>query len=89
MKLIISKILRMCKKDQMPYSCYASQHLPFSLHDKCDCKNFCKFPPRGNALLSSQFNMQSQSVIPFYCSSTPNLNTIEYSKKKLIIINYN
>lgn len=83
MRLIISKILRMCKKEQMPYSCYASQHLPFSLHDKCDCKKFCKFPPRGNAPLSTPFNMQlqSQSALPFYCSSLSNLNTIEYSKK--------
>ena len=79
MRLLISKIIRMYKKEQMPYSCYASQHLPYSLQDKCDCKKICKFPPRGNTPLSTPINMQT--AMPFYCSSTPNLNTIEYSKK--------
>ena len=58
MKLILSKIIRKYKKEQLPYTCYAFQHFPQSLEEKCDCIKFCKFPPRGNLPLTT-----SQSII--------------------------
>ena len=57
MKLILSIIIRKYRKEQLPYTCYAIQHLPQSLNVECDCVKFCKFPPRGNSPLQTlQYN---------------------------------
>ena len=60
MRLILTKAIRKYKKEQLPYTCYAVQHLPDSLKDTCDCKKFCKFPPRGNSFISDT----SQRLFP-------------------------
>ena len=51
MRLYISKIRRLLSKKQIPSTCYAYQWLPESLHQICDCEKFCKFPPKGNAII--------------------------------------
>ncbi len=57
MKLILSKIIRKYRKELLPYTCYADQHLPQSLNVECDCVKFCKFTPRGNLWLQTlQYN---------------------------------
>ena len=48
MSLYISKIIRTLSKDRIPSTCYAYQWFPQSLTQVCDCKVFCKFPPKGN-----------------------------------------
>tara|TARA_B100000674_G_C37969002_1_gene976001 strand:- start:55 stop:282 length:228 start_codon:yes stop_codon:yes gene_type:complete len=48
MRLLISKLFRQYKKDILPSTCYAYQHVPYSLSEICDCQKFCKFPPKGN-----------------------------------------
>ena len=63
MKLILSKIIRRYRKEQLPYTCYAAQHFPYSLNEECDCIKFCKFPPRGNVPLST-FNLHPPTQIP-------------------------
>ena len=49
MRLIITKVVRKIKKDPCPINCYAGLYMPISLKDTCDCKLFCKYPPKGNA----------------------------------------
>ena len=48
MKLITSKIIRKLKNEKIPRNCYAFQYLPNSKDETCNCKIFCKFPPKGN-----------------------------------------
>ena len=48
MKLITTKIIRNLRNDKIPKNCYAFQYLPNSKDEICDCKIFCKFPPKGN-----------------------------------------
>lgn len=53
MKLILSKIIRKYRKEQIPDICYAVLYLPKSLNKECDCVKFCKFTPRGNLLIAN------------------------------------
>ena len=48
MKLIITKIVRNLRNEKIPKNCYAFQYFPNSKDEICDCKVFCKFPPKGN-----------------------------------------
>ena len=48
MRLIISKLIRIIKKDNIPNTCYAYYWLPESIYQTCECSVFCKFPPKGN-----------------------------------------
>lgn len=48
MRLILSKIIRTLKNERIPSTCYASQWMPKSSLEICDCQTFCKFPPKGN-----------------------------------------
>ena len=77
MRLIISRAIRQYKKEQLPYTCYAAQHLPYSLNDTCDCKKKCKFPPRGNSFVKySQILFPYPLIIP-YSISPPQRLVIE------------
>ena len=60
MRLLISKLIRIVNKDITPINCYYTQYLPDSLNDNCDCKVFCKFPPKGNASISLFPNNKEQ-----------------------------
>ena len=61
MNLILSKIIRRYMYNNIPYTCYANQYLPKSLNEICDCDLFCKFPPKGNTLMSiMNFNDELQ-----------------------------
>ena len=51
MKLLVSKIIRKLKFNDLPCSCYANHYLPDSYHEVCDCYIFCKFPPKGNSFV--------------------------------------
>ena len=75
MRLIISKLIRTFNKDITPIHCYYQQYLPESLNDNCDCKIFCKFPPKGNAAISIIPN-NKEKISNF---SLPHL-TIPYAK---------
>ena len=48
-KLLGSRTLRILQKDPyVPIRCYAHMYTKFEIKDcKCDCKNWCKFPPKG------------------------------------------
>ena len=74
MRLILTKTIRKYKKEQLPYTCYAFQHLPDSLNKTCDCKTFCKFPPRGNSSIGnhSQKLFPEPLVIPHYIACLQN-----------------
>ena len=56
MKLLWSRFYRIHSKIKPPELCFAIQHLPESLNEECDCKVFCKFPPKGNSPIYNQCN---------------------------------
>lgn len=70
MKLITTKILRILKNEKIPINCYAFQYLHNSKDESCNCKIFCKFPPKGNTGIPIfyPFNNVSKSLT-FNCKS--------------------
>ena len=54
MRLLLSKFLRNYAKDYPPYTCYAGLYMPQAINETCDCKTFCKFPPKGNTGIPNQ-----------------------------------
>lgn len=49
MRLFISKFVRKFNNEIIPIRCYYLNYIPYSLNNECDCKVFCKFPPKGNS----------------------------------------
>ena len=69
MRLLLSKILRIYTKNIPPYNCYAGLYMPQAIHETCDCKIFCKFPPKGNTELkinACQNNLYQESYLLKY-----------------------
>ena len=48
-KILCQRSLRILQKDpNVPIRCYVRMYEDFEVkHCKCDCKNWCKFPPKG------------------------------------------
>jgi hypothetical protein len=48
--ILLDQIARYISKDIMlPTRCYATKKQRVSVKDCCDCKIFCKKPPKGSA----------------------------------------
>ena len=61
MRLLFSKFVRNYAKDYPPNTCYAGLYIPDSFNEICDCKTFCKFPPKGNTGIPNLDLLQNNS----------------------------
>ena len=81
MRLFISKFVRKMNHEIMPVRCYYIEHMPESLNNECDCKVFCKFPPKGNSPIylypNVIMNKESEELI-----LNKKLNNIVYGKEE-------
>ena len=60
MRLLLTKLHRSLLRDKLPTTCYAYQWIPESLNMACDCKTFCKFPPKKNQHIIPAYEKNSQ-----------------------------
>ena len=58
MNIIISRNLRIISKSfNLPKKCNYKEYLPESFYEKCDCKYFCKFPPKTKLFICINNNL--------------------------------
>ena len=66
--ILTDQILRYISKDIMlPTRCYATKKQLVSVRDCCDCKIYCKKPPKGSKLA---YAFKTSNVNPYQQCST-------------------
>ena len=73
--ILTDQIIRYLSKDVMlPTRCYATKKQLVSVRDCCDCKIFCKKPPKGS--------------VPAYAFKTSNSNPYQPDSYRSLASNY-
>lgn len=62
-RLYLSKFVRMVNNKPFPKICFASEYIPQSLNDICDCKHFCKYGPKGIHIIKTDVNTLNNDYV--------------------------